>query len=74
MLFFNVTAIKYQPNNVKAYYRKVQALRAQKKYRAALDTALAAHDKSPVVSPTFLNILRLLLVISNLTYHPYALI
>ncbi|XP_041364401.1 helicase with zinc finger domain 2-like [Gigantopelta aegis] len=43
------SAIKLQPNNVKAYYRKVQALRAQKKYKEALDTALAANEKSPLV-------------------------
>lgn len=45
-----LSAVQIFPENVKAYYRKLVALKAQKKYKDALKVAEVGLAKQPSVS------------------------
>ncbi|XP_046550029.1 LOW QUALITY PROTEIN: helicase with zinc finger domain 2-like [Haliotis rubra] len=54
------SAIRTQPTNLKAYYRKVQALKALHKYQDALQLAQTGYAKQPTVFKDLLDELQVL--------------
>ncbi|XP_048248196.1 helicase with zinc finger domain 2-like isoform X1 [Haliotis rufescens] len=54
------SAIRTQPTNLKAYYRKVQALKALQKYQDALQLARTGYAKQPAVFKDLLDELQVL--------------